>query len=109
MTTMDFNKHYPSEVPRSAKNPVKGEQLHSGHFMVSSLEEAEVEDDFEEELQQMEEPISQPPAYQPAPQNPTSAHNLQLERYIPNPQLDLTQVIDSDLSTVFNTLNVTYK
>ena len=87
-------------------------RIHSGHFMVSSLEEAEAEegpDDFEEEIAHMQEPLTQPPAYQSAPIIPNTSHNYQLERYIPNPQFDLTQVIDTDLSTVFNTLNVTYK
>lgn len=87
-------------------------RIHSGQFMVSHFEQEpdeyqEYQDDDESE--EIAEPSSS--MANPIPSTST-ARSLQLERYKPaEPERRIAEVyeIDSDLSQVFNTLNVTYK
>jgi hypothetical protein len=86
------------------------ESIHSGQFMVSHIEQEpdEYQDypaDDDDECEEMPEASSAMPS--------TSAnHCMTLERYKPlQPEKRLSDVyeIDSDLSKIFDTLNVTYK
>lgn len=82
------------------------ESIHSGQFMVSHFE-TELDEDIEEDEENIAETSS---ASRPIPSTSTgSSANLQLERYIPEKRISEVYEIDSDLSQVFNTLNVTYK
>lgn len=89
------------------------ESIHSGQFMVSHFEQEPdeyqdypVDDDVGEEIADSSTSI---------PRNFPSTSSgvcMQLERYKPaQPEKRISEVyeIDSDLSQVFNTLNVTYK
>lgn len=77
------------------------ESIHSGQFMVSH---------FETELDEYPAEDEEDIAEAPAPSTSASANAcLQLERYKPDKRISDVYEIDSDLSRVFNTLNVTYK
>lgn len=89
-----------------AREPKKSESIHSGQFMVSHFENNDEEDiesdEIIEGLPKVDETVG---TVAPAP----SCTDLQL--YNPNifrGSSDLGNLIDSDLSTVFRTLNVTY-
>lgn len=92
------------------------ESIHSGQFMVSHFEQEPDEyqdypadDDECEEI--TEAPSTSRNTPRAAPSNVSSV-SMQLERYKPlEPERRISEVyeIDSDLSRVFDTLNVTYK
>jgi hypothetical protein len=78
------------------------ESIHSGQFMVSHFET-----ELDEYPAEDEEDIAETST---APSTSTGANScLQLERYKPDKRISDVYEIDSDLSQVFNTLNVTYK
>ncbi|XP_070492951.1 carbohydrate-responsive element-binding protein isoform X2 [Chironomus tepperi] len=88
------------------------EHIHSGQFMVSHFEqEEEAEDEYQDypvddDDDECDE-ISESSTSKIIP-GPSTNVCTQLERYRPQAQ-DKHYEIDSDLSQVFNTLNVTYK
>lgn len=81
------------------------ESIHSGQFMVSHFEEREEETEFVESDEESDN--NKKRVVLPTPSTSTSTQCMQLTKYIPAP----SQIyeIDSDLSQVFQTLNVTYK
>lgn len=94
------------------------ESIHSGQFMVSHFEQEDPDnddyqdpDDVVDEDDDCEEIIDTTAKLIPGPSTSVAGISAQLERYKP-PSLITTSrhhEIDSDLSQVFNTLNVTYK
>ena len=90
------------------------ESIHSGQFMVSHFEQEPDEyQDYpadDDECEEIPEPsTSRNPRIIPST---SSGVCMSLERYKPlQPEKRISEVyeIDSDLSQVFNTLNVTYK
>lgn len=89
------------------------ESIHSGQFMVSHFEQEPDEyQDYPVDDDECEE-ITTDTAVPRIPVASTSSGIcMQLERYKPKePERRISEVyeIDSDLSQVFNTLNVTYK
>lgn len=89
-----------------ARESRKSESIHSGQFMVSHFENNDEEDietdEIIEGLPKVEEAVGVPATI------PTCTD---LQPYNPNllaVTSDLGHLIDSDLSTVFRTLNVTY-
>lgn len=92
------------------------ESIHSGQFMVSHFEQEPDEyQDYpvdDDESEQIAEPSYSSRIVIPSMIPSTSSVCMQLERYKPQePEKRISEVyeIDSDLSQVFNTLNVTYK
>jgi hypothetical protein len=79
------------------------ESIHSGQFMVSSFET-----ELDEYAAEDEEEIGETSTAVPSTSTGNTAC-LQLERYKPEKLISDVYEIDSDLSQVFNTLNVTYK
>lgn len=91
------------------------ESIHSGQFMVSHFEQEPDEyQDYpadDDECEEITESPSTSRCAQPRAA-PVSSGSMQLERYKPQePERRISEVyeIDSDLSRVFDTLNVTYK
>lgn len=92
------------------------ESIHSGQFMVSHFEQEpdEYQDypvDDDECVEVTESPSTSRSTPRAAPSK-VSSGCMQLERYMPQePERRISEVyeIDSDLSRVFDTLNVTYK
>ena len=93
------------------------ESIHSGQFMVSHFEQEPDEyQDYpvdDDECEEIVEPSASSRNIVPSLIPSTSSGVcMQLERYKPQePEKRISEVyeIDSDLSQVFNTLNVTYK
>lgn len=83
------------------------ESIHSGQFMVSHFEQ-EAEDEYQDYPADDDESddISDSNSTKIVLPGPSTNVCTQLERYRPSPA---HYEIDSDLSQVFNTLNVTYK
>ena len=84
------------------------ESIHSGQFMVSHFEQEP--DEYQDYPAEDDEEIADSSSSTPRPPIPSTS--MQLERYKPlQPEKRISEVyeIDSDLSQVFNTLNVTYK
>lgn len=79
------------------------ESIHSGQFMVSHFET-----ELDEYPAEDEEDIAEAASAVPSTSTGNNA-SLQLERYKPEKRISDVYEIDSDLSQVFNTLNVTYK
>lgn len=93
----------------------KAESIHSGQFMVSHIENNEDEDDEEEASEVRSEQImkllssAEGEAASPAAQVVAPCTDLVVAHHRPTFTCsDLGHIIDTDLSTVFNTLNVTY-
>lgn len=86
------------------------ESIHSGQFMVSHFE-TELDEYSEYPVEEDDDGIAEAsPVPRPIPSTSTSSNvNMQLERYKPEKRISEVYEIDSDLSQVFNTLNVTYK
>lgn len=89
------------------------ESIHSGQFMVSHFEQEpdEYQDYPADDDEGEENPDSSSSMVNPIPST-SQGMCMQLERYKPlEPEKRISEVyeIDSDLSQVFNTLNVTYK
>lgn len=87
------------------------ESIHSGQFMVSHFEqEEEAEDEYQDYPVDDDEcdDISESSNSKILPGTSTNLCT-QLERYRPQTTQEKHYEIDSDLSQVFNTLNVTYK
>jgi hypothetical protein len=85
------------------------ESIHSGQFMVSHFE-TEPDEYSEYPVEDEEDGIVEPSSVpRPIPSTSTSSASMQLERYKPEKRISEAYEIDSDLSQVFNTLNVTYK
>lgn len=94
------------------------ESIHSGQFMVSHFEQEEEPDnedyqdpdDVVDDDEDCEEIIDTTVKLIPGPSTSVAGISTQLERYKP-PLIATSRhhEIDSDLSQVFNTLNVTYK
>lgn len=87
----------------------KSESIHSGQFMVSHFE-TELEDEYP--VDEEEDGITAGPSPVPRliPSTSTgSSVSMQLERYKPEKRISEVYEIDSDLSQVFKTLEVTYK
>jgi hypothetical protein len=86
------------------------ESIHSGQFMVSHFE-TEPDEYSEYPVEDEEDGIVEPSSVpRPVPSTSTGIiASLQLERYKPEKRISEVYEIDSDLSQVFNTLNVTYK
>lgn len=88
------------------------ESIHSGQFMVSHFEQEPDEfQDYPGDDDECEE-IAESSSSSRATPSTSSGVCMQLERYKPlEPEKRISEVyeIDSDLSQVFNTLNVTYK
>lgn len=89
------------------------ESIHSGQFMVSHFEQEPDEyQDYpgdDDECEEIADSSKTIPRNLPST---SSGVGMQLERYKPlQPEKRISDVyeIDSDLSQVFNTLNVTYK
>jgi hypothetical protein len=80
------------------------ESIHSGQFMVSHFE-TELDEEYPAED---EEDIAETSTAVPSTSTSSNAC-LQLEKYKPDKRISDVYEIDSDLSQVFNTLNVTYK
>lgn len=87
------------------------ESIHSGQFMVSHFEQEP--DEYQDYPADEDEEITDSSNTRVIPIPSTSSGVcMQLERYKPlEPERRISEVyeIDSDLSQVFNTLNVTYK
>lgn len=87
------------------------ESIHSGQFMVSHFEQEPDEyQDYPVDDDECEE-IAEPSTSRIAPST-SSGMCMELERYKPKePERRISEVyeIDSDLSKIFDTLNVTYK
>lgn len=88
------------------------ESIHSGQFMVSHFEQ-EDQDEYQDpnyvadDDDEIEEIIDTSTAK--LLPGPSTSVCMQLERYKPMTASSRHHEIDSDLSQVFNTLNVTYK
>jgi hypothetical protein len=85
------------------------ESIHSGQFMVSHIEQEP--DEYQENYDDDDECEEMPEASSSMASSSTNAC-MTLERYKPlQPEKRLSDVyeIDSDLSKIFDTLNVTYK
>lgn len=81
----------------------KSESIHSGQFMVSHFEQEPDLDEYIDESDETTEPVQ-------STSSTSTNVCMQLERYkAPDKTLSQVYEIDSDLSQVFNTLNVTYK
>jgi hypothetical protein len=85
------------------------ENIHSGQFMISQIEQEEI-DEYDnqnpDDDDECEEIISEASTSKIIVHPGSSSNAMQLERYqAPERHYE----IDSDLSQVFNTLNVTYK
>lgn len=89
------------------------ESIHSGQFMVSHFEQEPDEyQDYPGDDDESEEIAESSKSSRNIPSTSSSGVCMQLERYKPlEPEKRISEVyeIDSDLSQVFNTLNVTYK
>lgn len=91
------------------------ESIHSGQFMVSHFEQEPDEYQDYHDDDECEEITESPSTSRSAPRAaPSKVQSvcMQLERYKPQePERRISEVyeIDSDLSRVFDTLNVTYK
>lgn len=92
------------------------ESIHSGQFMVSHFEQEEEPDDTYQDPNYVAdddddiEDVIDTSTAKLLP-GPSSSVCMQLERYKPLTASNISRhhEIDSDLSQVFNTLNVTYK
>uniref|UniRef100_A0A336M9X4 CSON013117 protein n=1 Tax=Culicoides sonorensis TaxID=179676 RepID=A0A336M9X4_CULSO len=89
------------------------ESIHSGQFMVSHFEKDDEEDPDDDEIVEMLSPQQTQDSIISDPVTVTAGHCMDLQRYNPavaGQHKTLSSVeIDSDLSTIFNTLNVTYQ
>lgn len=87
------------------------ESIHSGQFMVSHIEQEP--DEYQDYPADDDDECEEMPEASPLSAMPTTSSSsnvcLQLERYKPEKRLSDVYEIDSDLSKIFDTLNVTYK